>query len=197
MRRTPQQKRGQARVDMIINAALSAFSEYGFEATTTNMIAERAHVSIGSVYQFFENKDELIHVCTTRYLEKFSTDFKDALDTSYANAQSAIDSIIRFIIEFSQQNGSFLPFLYLDYANHYRHLVERHIVQGIDTPIADQLEAFKLVKSRADAEYHARILRIVTATILVEAKQQPTEVEKRLVTTLNEIVTQYVNNLSQ
>ena len=44
--------------------------EVGFEATTTNAIAERAGVSIGSLYQFFPNKAAILHELNLRCLEE-------------------------------------------------------------------------------------------------------------------------------
>jgi AcrR family transcriptional regulator len=47
-------------------AAQQVFGELGYAATTTNKIAERAGVSIGSLYQYFPNKEtilvELLHL---------------------------------------------------------------------------------------------------------------------------------------
>jgi AcrR family transcriptional regulator len=60
MRKFPQQMRGQQRVERILEAAAEVFGETGFENATTNLIAERANTSIGSLYQFFPNKQSII-----------------------------------------------------------------------------------------------------------------------------------------
>jgi AcrR family transcriptional regulator len=71
MRRAPQQARGQQRVSAILDAAEELFAEAGYEGTTTNQLAARAGVPIGSVYQFFPNKEAILHAVAARYREGF------------------------------------------------------------------------------------------------------------------------------
>lgn len=58
-RRQPAQARSRATVEAIVEAAAQVFEARGFERTTTNHIAERAGVSIGSLYQYFADKEEI------------------------------------------------------------------------------------------------------------------------------------------
>jgi AcrR family transcriptional regulator len=47
-------------VEAIVQAAAELFAEHGYARTTTNKIADRAGVSVGSLYQYFPNKDSLL-----------------------------------------------------------------------------------------------------------------------------------------
>jgi AcrR family transcriptional regulator len=67
--RSPVQKRGQQRVEAILDAAEAVFGEMGVEAATTNAIAERAGASVGSLYHFFPNKDAILYALAERYAE--------------------------------------------------------------------------------------------------------------------------------
>ena len=67
MRRQPQLQRGQRRVDAILRAAVAVFDAQGYEAATTNAIARRARASIGSLYQFFPNKEAILQAVVTRH----------------------------------------------------------------------------------------------------------------------------------
>ncbi len=58
-RRVPQQTRGQERVSALLAAASDVLADKGYEAATMCEIAERAHASIGSLYQFFPNKESI------------------------------------------------------------------------------------------------------------------------------------------
>ena len=58
-RQAHRQKRGLLRVEEILHAAGALFAEVGYDKTTTNMIAARAGMSPGSLYQFFPNKEAI------------------------------------------------------------------------------------------------------------------------------------------
>jgi AcrR family transcriptional regulator len=69
-RRTPSQARSRALVERIVSAAARVFDERGFAAATTNHVAEEAGVSIGSLYQYFEGKDDLLVALAARHVEE-------------------------------------------------------------------------------------------------------------------------------
>jgi AcrR family transcriptional regulator len=69
-RRKPVQERSAATVDAIIEAAAQVFARHGYAAGTTNRIAERAGVSIGTLYQYFPNKDAILIALIERHLQE-------------------------------------------------------------------------------------------------------------------------------
>jgi AcrR family transcriptional regulator len=77
-RKTPVQSRSRERVERILDAAALVFADVGYEAATTDAIAERAGASIGSLYQFFPNKRSLFDAVARRHLDHASALF-DAL----------------------------------------------------------------------------------------------------------------------
>lgn len=66
-RRTPKQKRSHDMVDVILDATAQVLMEEGYEKATTNRIAAKAGVSIGSLYQYFPNKEALVLELNNRY----------------------------------------------------------------------------------------------------------------------------------
>ena len=54
-------------VDAILEAAAGVLAERGYAGTSTNLVAERAGVSVGSVYQYFPNKDSLVAALHERH----------------------------------------------------------------------------------------------------------------------------------
>jgi AcrR family transcriptional regulator len=67
-RKLPRQARSEATVEAILEAAAQVFECHGYAAGTTNRIAERAGVSIGSLYQYFPNKDAILVALVHRHL---------------------------------------------------------------------------------------------------------------------------------
>jgi len=59
-RKLPQQDRSRITVEAILEATAHILTEEGYDKASTNRIAERAGVSIGSLYQYFPNKESLM-----------------------------------------------------------------------------------------------------------------------------------------
>lgn len=57
MPRKPAQQRSRATVDAIIEAGFICVADRGLQGTTTRHIAERAGISVGSLYEYFDNKE--------------------------------------------------------------------------------------------------------------------------------------------
>ncbi|MFI0846301.1 TetR family transcriptional regulator [Mesorhizobium sp. IMUNJ 23232] len=68
-RRTPTQKRSRERVERMLAAATALISEQGSDALRMSEVAERAGVSIGSLYQFFPDKKAIVGTLVDRYNE--------------------------------------------------------------------------------------------------------------------------------
>jgi AcrR family transcriptional regulator len=67
-RRSPRQDRSRETVEAILEAAAHVFEQHGYAAGTTNRIADRAGVSIGSLYQYFPNKDAIVVELMRRHI---------------------------------------------------------------------------------------------------------------------------------
>jgi AcrR family transcriptional regulator len=102
-RRTPLQDRSRQRALRILDAASHLFAESGYDATTTEAIAERAGTSIGSVYQFFPNKLAIFNAIAVRYVERVHELFNSFVRNSQAPAvtwgellERSIDAFVAF-----------------------------------------------------------------------------------------------------
>jgi AcrR family transcriptional regulator len=78
-RRSPVQGRAHATVEIILEAAAQILSRDGPEAATTNAIAARAGVSVGSLYQYFAGRDALIVELERRHVEAMQRVLQGAL----------------------------------------------------------------------------------------------------------------------
>jgi AcrR family transcriptional regulator len=71
LRRVPVQGRSVARVQRMLDACAELVDEIGYEGLTTTLLAERAGVAIGSVYQFFPDKRAIVQALTLRNMEAY------------------------------------------------------------------------------------------------------------------------------
>jgi AcrR family transcriptional regulator len=67
-RKTPRQARSTSTVEAIFEATIQVLLAEGPSRLTTTRVAERAGVSVGSLYQYFPNKQALFHALNERYL---------------------------------------------------------------------------------------------------------------------------------
>jgi len=64
----------------MLDACAALVDELGYEGLTTTLIAQRAGVAIGSVYQFFPDKRAVVQALTVRHLESFLENLNTRLD---------------------------------------------------------------------------------------------------------------------
>ncbi len=77
-RKNPRQSRSRATVEAIVEAAARILETDGFAGLSTNAVAERAGVSIGSLYQYFPRKEALIGALIARETTLLLLDARDA-----------------------------------------------------------------------------------------------------------------------
>ncbi len=67
LRRMPNQRRSRERVEKILECAISLIAENGSDAMRMSELAQKAGVSIGSLYQYFPDKSAIIQTLAERY----------------------------------------------------------------------------------------------------------------------------------
>ncbi len=75
LRTHPKQKRSTNRVNAILDAASSVFAEYGYDDAPITVIAARANTAVGSLYQFFANKEAILRALFVRYVDRATVVF--------------------------------------------------------------------------------------------------------------------------
>ncbi len=71
LRRVPRQARSRARLAHILDVAEQVLVTEGAGALTTTRVAERAGVSVGSLYQYLPDKEAIVEALANRYLAEF------------------------------------------------------------------------------------------------------------------------------
>jgi AcrR family transcriptional regulator len=69
-RKRPRQKRSQVTVDAILEATARVLRAEGYGKASTNRIAKVAGVSVGSLYQYFPNKDALVTALVEQHVNE-------------------------------------------------------------------------------------------------------------------------------
>lgn len=92
-RKRPRQTRSTETVDRILDAAARIFDERGYHATTTNHVAAEAGVSIGSLYQYFPNKDALLVALAERHIAEAAERFGGRLVQIREERPGLVDTV--------------------------------------------------------------------------------------------------------
>jgi AcrR family transcriptional regulator len=108
--RTPRrQARGQQRMASLLAAAEQVFAEIGYEQATTNLIAARASVSPGTLYQFYPNKEALAEALAKGYAERLRSLHERVFSASAATTslQEVVDGVVDPFLDFHLRAPAF------------------------------------------------------------------------------------------
>jgi AcrR family transcriptional regulator len=171
-RKSPSQERSRRTVDRILDAATRIFHEQGYTGATTNDIADEADISVGSLYQYFPNKDALLVALTQRHIATTTTDLTNLLLD--LPRDSDIETTFRIVVDFlvSQHDLDDLHLLVMHQAPRTHDInlslehAKSHLVeltsQILRTKITDSRKrnlVARMVVATIDASVHDVILR--------------------------------------
>jgi AcrR family transcriptional regulator len=99
LRRLPAQGRSAARVQRILDTCAVLIDEIGYDRLSTTLIAERAGITIGSLYQFFPDKHAITKALMLRSLDAYARRLKkrfagDDLTHWWDGVGAAIDEYV-------------------------------------------------------------------------------------------------------
>ena len=105
-RKSPVQQRSRLTVDQILEAAARVFAKRGYAGATTNHIAERAGVSIGSLYQYFPNKDTILVALHARHMESASEVMQRMMEEALSEKKTPEHLLRRFVRQIIEMHAS-------------------------------------------------------------------------------------------
>lgn len=129
--REPRQRRSKVTYDAIIEATTQLLVKRGYAATTTNHIAERAGISIGSLYQYFPNKEAIAVELLQRHIVSGPSYMESQITHSMKNL-SKPEEIVKCAIEAACDHHTDNPTLHkvleeeVPHPAHIREAVQRN-----------------------------------------------------------------------
>jgi AcrR family transcriptional regulator len=98
-RKLPKQSRSKVTVEAILEATTHILVEEGYDKANTNRIAERAGISIGSLYQYFPNKESLMTALMEQHAQEMAELIGTKLDRLFDSPlEIAIPEIITAVV---------------------------------------------------------------------------------------------------
>jgi len=104
-RKQPQQARSLATVDAIFDATIQVLQTEGLQRLTTIRVAERAGVSVGSLYQYFPQKQALLFAVLQRHLERVVSATVDAAaSVHHATLPVMVKAVVTAFVQAKTEN---------------------------------------------------------------------------------------------
>jgi AcrR family transcriptional regulator len=136
LRRVPVQGRSVARVQRMLDACAELIDEVGYDGLSTTLLAERAGVAIGSVYQFFPDKRAIVQALTLRNVEAYLARLADRIPAGELHDWwDGVDAAIEEYIELHRSVPGFRTL-------HFGDVVDVHLIdpdRDNNAVIADHL----------------------------------------------------------
>ena len=107
-----QQKRGERRIATILDAAAQLFAERGLDGTSMSAIAAASDTAIGSLYQFFPNKEALVASLAESYVTEWRRMRKAAIvEIPPGDIRSAMSRGLDLALDFTRRHAAAQAFL--------------------------------------------------------------------------------------
>jgi len=116
IRRIPKQKRSREKYEAILSASIIVLSREGYVATNTSNIAQEAGVAVGSLYEYFPNKESIFMAFLDTQVEDILRQIKTSVVTNKIlsrknETESPLKSWLRLVVEACHLNRNLLRVL--------------------------------------------------------------------------------------
>lgn len=104
-RRTPSQARSHEMVERVLAAAARVLEERGYAGLSTNRVAAAAGVSVGSLYRYFHDKDDLVEELRRRSADDVMADLSQGMaDAVTMPTRDAIRHVLAVLVAALQRH---------------------------------------------------------------------------------------------
>jgi len=111
-RKAPQQARSRDMVAKIVSTTAMLLHTHAPEEITTNLIADKAGISKGSIYQYFANKDQMINAAVEQLAAEQAPAIEEMLRANtLERPESAMESSIDMLIDFTIANRRLIRYI--------------------------------------------------------------------------------------
>jgi AcrR family transcriptional regulator len=150
----------EERRSQILASALAVFSQKGFHVSSVSDVAAHAGVSQGTIYWYFDSKEELFDAAIMEYFADFGTEMTSALEgggTASEKLRALAKNMDRFVAEAQQVLVAFLSYwasgqgqqksaqLWIEVLREYADYMVTVIEEGISTGEFKEVDARGLV----------------------------------------------------
>lgn len=156
----------------IIAAAIEAFSEKGFAATSTSEIAKMAGVAEGTIFRHYKTKKELLLSLLSPFLSTFIAplvleDFNKVLQETHHSFEDFLRAIVKNRLEFLQKNTTLFKILIQEIPFHddLRETFKEQIASKVLRRVQEIVGEFKERGEIIDIPSHSAVRLLLTSIL--------------------------------
>lgn len=168
------QARGRARIESILDAAEELVAEVGYDEMTTNLVAARAGISPGSLYQYFGNKAEILDGLLDRYTTRMEQFWDEELGAEAGTLpiDTVVDGVVDAVVAFKSDRPAFWALFHGSVTSD----VLARAARCLDDQLADRLDGLYAI--RAPHLPPARRRLVAQVTVATVKALMPLVIEK-------------------
>lgn len=132
--RKPQQERSRQTVAAIVKSGLLCLKRYGVEGTTTRKIADTAGIGVGSLYEYYANKEEVFDAIHEHVVHEIVAIVKPLIpELVKMSPQDATRELLYGFRDFLRRDDD----LYLSYSTQIGHFTPGHYLKPLNQVLAE------------------------------------------------------------
>ncbi len=163
VRKTPQQSRSVATVEAIYDATIQVLLKNGPDGLTTVHVALRAGVSVGTLYQYFPNKQALLFAVLERHMLRTVVAVEDACAANHFEPlEVMVDELVNRFIDAKLVDRDTSVALYKIAAESGGSLIVERTRKRYETAIKAMLQTARLPAS-ADVSFMTHMIFLIMA----------------------------------
>src|SRR4051794_34029299 len=198
-RKEPKQQRSKVTVSAILDGTIRVLEQEGADAATTSRVAEVAGVSVGTLYQYFANRDAILNALQDRELERASQLMSGLLGKS---ERASEQDIARAVVEALLKSYRAAPALHRVLAVEGLRVTPHDRVLAFDARVVGTIRAFlslpgmRVRRTNLDAAAFV-IYQAVGAAMLAYLLEDPAGLDDRsLVDELTDLILRYLVDIA-
>jgi len=194
-KKAPQQQRAKVTVNAILDGMVRVLEQEGFDAASTSRVAEVAGVSVGTLYQYFSNRDAILDALQDREFERATEMMARVLARgAYASDREAARAVVEGLLELHSAAPALHRVLVLEGLR----VTPKDRVQAFDLRLVSTIRSFlalanvRIRRTNLDAAAFV-IYQAVRATMLAALLERPPGLDNAtLVDEITDLVLRYL-----
>lgn len=160
------QRERENRYQTIFKAAERLFAKQGYHKTSMEQIADRAEVSVGTVYFYFKNKEDLL----VRLIDEIGYQLRNLLGMEFSKSDGSMEGIssagIVFFDQFCIQNQERLAIFFRESAGQSE-VVDAHRKKIFNKLIEDVKDALIRLQEKSGVEFQSKLSAEIMAVSIM------------------------------